>query len=314
MSRIIKAAAAQMGPVQRSQDKTEVVATIDCLLNDAADKGCDLVVLPELALTTFFPRWLVEDEAELDAYYETAMPGDVTRPLFETARRRQVSFYLGYAELIVEAGRKRRFNTSIIVDRNGDVIAKYRKIHLPGHAEPDPRRQFHQFEKRYFEVGDLGFPVWDHLDGRFGMCLCNDRRWPETFRVMGLQGVEMVLLGYNTPTKNSIRYENEELRRFHNRLCMQAAAYQNSTFVIGAAKAGVEDGHGLIGGSAIVHPDGRVIAEAKTDGDELVIAECDLDDCVFNRETIFNFSAHRRTEHYALITDHGATPTKETMT
>ena len=89
------------------------------------------------------------------------------------------------------------------------------------------------------------------MDGVGGMCICSDRRWRETYRVMGLQEVGMVMLGYNTPTLNSLTDdENAELRMFHNHLSMQAGAYQNSTWVVGAAKAGSEDGFDLMGGSA----------------------------------------------------------------
>ena len=136
-----------------------------------------------------------------------------------------------------------------------------------------------------------------------GMCICNDRRWPETFRVMGLQGVELVMLGYNTPSVNSQRpEEGPKMRTFHNRLVLQAGAYQNSTFVIGTAKAGIEDGHPLFGESCIIDPNGEILATAKTEEDELVIAEINLDDCKFGKETIFDFGRHRRIEHYGLIT------------
>src|SRR5438128_1942749 len=70
-------------------------------------------------------------------------------------------------------------------------------------AEFDKERTHQHLEKRYFEPGDLGFPVWRFMGGIFGMCICNDRRWPEVYRVMGLQGVEMVVLGFNTPSVNS---------------------------------------------------------------------------------------------------------------
>src|SRR5690606_16299675 len=123
-----------------------------------------------------------------------------TRPLFEEAARLGVGFYLGYAELVREdGGQTRHYNTSILVGRTGEIIGKYRKIHLPGHAEPEPHLESQHLEKRYFEPGDLGFPVWRAYGGIVGMCICNDRRWPETYRVMGLQGVELVLIGYNTP-------------------------------------------------------------------------------------------------------------------
>ena len=92
------------------------------------------------------------------------------------------------------------------------------------------------------------------------------------------------------------------MRTFHNRLVLQAGAYQNSTFVIGTAKAGTEDGHPLFGESCIVDPNGEILGVAKTEEDELVIAEIDLDDCTFGKRTIFDFSRHRRIEHYGRIT------------
>jgi predicted amidohydrolase len=135
-----------------------------------------------------------------------------------------------------------------------------------------------------------------------GTCICNDRRWPETFRVMGLQGVELVVLGYNTPTLNSLKPgETAETRMHHNHLCMQAGAYQNACWVVGVAKAGDEDGHDLMAGTCIINPDGEIVALAKTNGDEVITFECDLDECAFLKETTFNFEAHRRTEHYGLI-------------
>ena len=79
------------------------------------------------------------------------------------------------------------------------------------------------------------------------MCICNDRRWPETYRVMGLQSVELVLLGYNTPTHIPWEPVYDHLTAFHNHLSMQAGAYQNSTWVVGVAKAGIEEGCDLIG-------------------------------------------------------------------
>ncbi len=213
----------------------------------------------------------------------------------------------GYAELTPEG---RRFNSSILVDKTGRLIGKYRKVHLPGHAELDPERRFQHLEKRYFEPGDLGFPVWRMGAGIFGMCICNDRRWPETYRVMGLQGVEMILLGFNTPTTNPQRSaEGLEQRMFHHRLSIQAGAYQNATWVVAVAKAGVEDGHPLMGGTLIVAPGGEIVAEGKTEADELIIHACDPDATIFGKTTVFDFARHRRIEHYGRITAQtGATP------
>ena len=303
MSRVITAAAGQLGPIQRSEGRDVAVGRMVELMKEAHAKGATFIVFPELALTTFFPRWYMEDQTEVDTYFEASMPNAAVQPLFDAGRMMGVGFYLGYAELIEEGGVLHRYNTAVIVDRAGQIAGKYRKVHLPGHAAYDTARKWQHLEKRYFEVGNLGFPVWETMEGRFGMCICNDRRWPETYRVMGLNKVEMVCLGYNTPTHNSLSDdEGPGLRLFHNHLSMQAGAYQNSTWVIGVAKAGDEDGFPLMGGSAIVAPSGEIVAQAATEEDEVLVAECNLDDCVFGRETIFNFAAPRRPEHYGAIT------------
>jgi predicted amidohydrolase len=283
------------------------------LLKEASESGASLVVFPELALTTFFPRYFMEDPREVESYFEREMPNPAVAPLFDEARKRACGFYLGYAELVEERGRTRRFNTSILVGSDGSVVGKYRKIHLPGHADRRPEAAFQHLEKRYFEVGDLGFPVWRAFGGILGMCICNDRRWPETFRVMGLKGVEMVLLGYNTPDTNIYHPEPVHRRMFHHMLSLQAGAYQNGTWVVASAKAGREDGYGLIGGTAIVAPTGEVAAQALTEADEVVLYDCDLDVGRNIKENIFNFEKHRRIEHYRIITEQtGVIPPEET--
>ena len=301
MARVITVGAAQLGPIARSEPRGDVVKRLLALLAQAHARGCDLVVFPELAPTTFFPRWWMEDQAEIDAFFEREMPGPETRPLFDEARRLGMGFCLGYAELVSEGGRTRRFNTSIIVDRAGQLVGRYRKIHLPGHAEHEPYRAFQHLEKRYFEVGNLGFPVWRAFGGVIGMCICNDRRWPETYRVMGVQGGELICLGYNTPVHNPPAPEHDLLGPFHNHLVMQAGAYQNATWVVGVAKCGREEGCDMIGQSAIIAPSGEIVAMCSTLADELATARCDLDAATSYRETVFNFARHRRPEHYRLI-------------
>ncbi|MFV0491272.1 MAG: N-carbamoyl-D-amino-acid hydrolase [Pseudorhodobacter sp.] len=292
--------AAQMGPNQKSDSRETIVARMIALLEEAAKAGCTLVVFPELALTTFFPRWYMEDWAEVDTWFEHEMPNDATRPLFDRARALNIAISLGYAEMTPDG---HRFNTQILTDQQAGIIGKYRKTHLPGHSEYDTERAFQHLEKRYFEPGDTGFPVWRSQEAIIGMAICNDRRWPETFRVMGLQGVELVVLGYNTPSVNSqMGSEGLEKRLYHSELSMTAAAYQNATWVVGVAKAGDEDGHPLMGGSVIVDPNGFVVARAKTEGDELLVHDCDMDMCNFGKATIFDFARHRRIEHYGLIT------------
>ena len=303
MTRNIIIGAAQLGPISRLESRSSAVNRMIKLMDEAKQQGVELIVFPELALTTFFPRWYIEDQVELDLFFETEMPNPETIPLFKKAAELSMGFYLGFAELIKENGKNRHFNTSILVDDKGSLIGKYRKIHLPGHWENEPDRAFQHLEKRYFETGNLGFPTFEAFGGQMGMCLCNDRRWPETFRMLGLQGAELVMLGYNTPAHYPPVPEHDHLNDFHNHLVMQAGAYQNGTWVVGVAKAGNEENCDLIGGTCIIAPTGEIVAECKTLGDELIVYQCDLDRCTEIKDGIFDFAQHREPENYKLITE-----------
>jgi predicted amidohydrolase len=305
MSRVLTVGAAQLGPIQLAEGRDVAVARMVRLMERAHARGCELVVFPELALTTFFPRHYHENRAEADRWFETAVPSNETAPLFAAARKFNISFHLGYAERTPEG---RHFNTAILVSPAGETLLKYRKVHLPGHAEFDPKRAVQHLEKRYFEVGDLGFPVirapMGNIRLNMGMMICNDRRWPEAWRVLALQSVELVMCGYNTPSLNqsAAGFEAPHLRVFHSHLSVQAGAYQNATFAVAVAKAGTEDGCELFGHSIIVNPQGEIMAQATSWDDELVVADCNLDMCALGRTTIFAFDKHRRPEAYGRIT------------
>ena len=305
MPRLIRLAAAQMGPTSRAEPRDVTLGRLIALLEQAAIQGAQMVVFPELAFTTFFPRWLMEGDA-LAGYFEAAMPNPAVQPLFDRARALGVGFYVGYAELTPEG---KRFNSAITVGPDGAILGKYRKVHLPGSVEPRPGQRFQQLEKRYFDYGDLGFPAfrgpapWHRPV--MGMLICNDRRWPEAWRVYGLQDVELMVMGYNSAAydPNGGNTEGAELRTFHSILAVQSNAYMNATWAVSVAKAGNEDGSGLIGGSCIVSPNGIVVAQAASLSDEVITAECDLDDCRQGKDKMFNFAAHRRPEHYRRIVD-----------
>ena len=302
MSRVLRVAVAQMGGVQLEETRAEVVQRLVSLLAQADDAGARFVVFPELAFTTFFPRYWFDDQAEVDRFFEAEMPSLETRPLFDEARRRGIAFYIGYAELDGGSRPPRRFNTSILVDRHGTVVGRYRKIHLPGHQDHRSGSPFQHLEKRYFEVGDLGFHTNWVDDALIGMAICNDRRWPETYRVLGLQGVELVALGFNTPDTNAFHPQPKHLRMLHHFMVMQAGAYQNCTWVAAAGKTGVEDGHEMIAGSCIIGPTGEIAAQTVAPGDQVISYACDLDLAADTKRNQFNFAAHRRIEHYGLIT------------
>lgn len=303
MTRMLTVAAAQMGPVQRDDSRESVVERLLVMLRDAHAHGVELVVFPELALTTFFPRWFVDDISEADHWYERSMPNAVTQPLFDEAKRLGIGFCLGYALVDTEAdGTVRRWNVQTLVERDGSIVATYKKTHIPGHEHHEPDRPFQHAERYYFEPSPEGFGVWRAFGGLMGMMICNDRRWPESYRVMGLQGVEMILCGYNTPIHYVPDPSQDILQGFHNSLVMQSGAYQNGSWVVGVAKGGVEEGVDSLGQSAIIAPSGQIVAQAFTTGDELVIARCDLDWCYRYKGTLFDFDRYRRPEVYGRIT------------
>lgn len=320
MTRTITIAAAQMGATNLHDSRQETLKRMLALLDQAAAQRADLVLFPELAFTTFFPRHLINDPDELSAFFER---GDVTAspdaaPLFQKSRDLDVDISVGFAEATEDG---ERFNSCVYYHaKTGSVLSKYRKIHLPGEFEPfeDPRAT-NQLEKRYFKPGDLGFsafrvpsPAAD-TEPILGMMICNDRRWPEAWRCLGLQGVELVLCGYNTTafaphlwgsSAQQDPAEAEQKAVFHHQLVMQANSYMNSTYCVCAARAGMDDGKfPLIGGSCVVDPEGKIVAEAKTKDDEIVIAEIDLDLCQPGKTRTFDFARHRRIEHYQRIVE-----------
>ena len=306
MTRRLVVGAAQLGPIAKDESREEVVERLMALLHEAHRRDVELVVYPELALTTFFPRWVIREQAEIDQWFETEMPGPATKPLFDEAKRLGIGFSLGYAELTTdEEGETHHYNTQILVERDGSIVGKYRKVHIPGHEEYEADREFQHAERYYFEASPEGFPVWRSFGGIVGMAICNDRRWPETYRVLGLQGAELILIGYNTPLYYSPDPQQNPLQAFHNHLVMQAGAYQNGAWVVGVAKGGLEEGVELLAHTVIIAPSGQIVAQCITNTDELAVAAIDLDYTKLYKETLFDFDRYGVPEHYRIITEQG---------
>jgi predicted amidohydrolase len=332
MPRTLKIAAAQMGPVHLTSKRPEVISRMLTLLHSASSLGAQAVLFPETAFTTFFPRHLISSQGELDSYFEHGdnIPEAAnTKPLFDEAKKLGIDISVGFAERTEDG---KGYNTSVYYSATkGKVIAKYRKVHLPGTKEPfENPDAINQLEKRYFEPGNLGFKAFrapnlvegaakkgsEKAPGKgdpiMGMMICNDRRWAECWRCYGLHGVEVVLCGYNTvgwapdlwgTRKPMTKEEAEKDAVFHHKLVMQGNSYMNSCFSVSAAKAGLEDGkYDLISGSCITSPEGHILAEAKTKDDEIVFAEIDLEDCRQGKEKTFDFDRHRRIDQYGPIT------------
>ncbi|GAA5894958.1 uncharacterized protein JCM6883_002271 [Sporobolomyces salmoneus] len=325
MPRLLRVAAAQVGRIDRTTPKAEILSRLVALLDQASNQDVKLVVFPETTFSTFFPRYLLDDD-ELEAFFEKESEDGIAqcetvKLFFDKAAELGIDVVVGYGEATPSG---ERYNSASYVAA-GKTVGKYRKIHLPGTHEPfslDPTVT-NQLEKRYFSPGNLGFPAFRAPSLKVstggeespivGMLLCNDRRWAEGWRVLGLQGVEVVCIGYNTTAWapqlwgiDPASMSKEQAYRdamFHHKLVCQANAYTNATFLITAARCGNDDGiHPLISGSMIVDPEGHIVAENKTEEDELVVAEIDLDECQQGKTKTFAFEKHRRIEHYGLIT------------
>src|SRR5690348_14520614 len=162
-------AVAQLGPISLADSRAAAVKRLIALLREAHSRKAKFVVFPELALTTFFPRYWMSEEDAVERFFERSMPGPETKPLFDLAAEMKIGFYLGYAELTPDG---RRFNTAILTDENAKIVARYRKIHLPGHSHHIEAAPFQHLEKKFFEVGNEGFNVWSTQGVRMGMCIC----------------------------------------------------------------------------------------------------------------------------------------------
>lgn len=296
VSRYVKVAAAQMGPNNESMRVKEIIDRMLALMDQAAAEQVEILAYPEMALSTYFPKRIRTD---YDQFFVDAIPPKALSELLARARAAGIVCHIGLCEKVGA----RHFNTAILTDETGAVCGRFRKIHLPGLDHVDPRGLASVYEPYYFETGDTGFQVFPTARARIGIAICQDRRYGETYRCLGLQNAELVLIGYNTPA--------QPLSLEHNELVMRAGAYENSLFVVGVAKAGLEDGVELIGGSCIISPLGVVLAKAATTGDELVAARIDLDQITLARQR-WNFFGRRHPEHYGAIVESVREEWKET--
>jgi N-carbamoyl-D-amino-acid hydrolase len=280
MPRYLKVAAAQMGPNQDGTPREAIVERMLTLLDAAARDGVELIVYPEMALTTYFPKRIRSD---FDQFFETEVPPKALEPLLRRAAATRVAVHVGFCEKADD----RYFNTALLTDRDGRLCGTFRKIHLPGTKAADGFAQV--YEPYYFAHGDTGYRVFDAVGAKVGVAICQDRRYPESYRALALQGAEIILIGYNTPIS--------ALALDLNELCMRAGAYANLCFVVGVAKAGIEDGVELIAGSCIIDPQGQVLAKAATRGDELIVARIDFEQMGPLRKR-WNFLGRRQPQHY----------------
>ncbi|MBA2767804.1 MAG: carbon-nitrogen family hydrolase [Sporichthyaceae bacterium] len=225
-----------------------------------AQQGADLVVLPELWPQGGFSydRW--EAEAQ-------PLDGPVVESLRTAARDLGAMVHMGSLVERDETGRL--FNTSVLIGTAGEVLATYRKVHLFGFGDGEPK---------LMTAGDG--PV---VHGNLGLATCYDLRFPELFRRLLDDGAELVLVVAAWPAK----------RVAHWRLLAQARAVENQSYVVACNTAGTHAGVPMGGGSLVVDPWGQFVAEADTDREQVLVADLDLDLVAQTRQS-FPVLADRR--------------------
>jgi beta-ureidopropionase len=286
MSRMIKVAAAQLGP--STEEKKEVVGRMERLMIEAAERRVDMIGFPELGLTQFFPNRLERD----NEHWFDVLPGPLTERLFGIAREAGIVVVFPYAERDGIS----HYNSALVIDADGRVLGKYRKVHIPAYFPSNRPGGTGSFERLYFAPGNLGFPVFDTSKGRIGVQICYDRMFPEGSRILALKGVEVVFFPHNYAL-----YGFDYRARAWGRL-KQARCYENGFFGVAPNKAGVEEPRNNAGRSMIISPlGGDIVAEGAADREELVMAEIDLDDVAEARKRL-PFWRDRRPETYTELT------------
>jgi len=231
-------------------DKEANLARMERMAREAREEGAELVIFPELSLTGYVCR---------DLYYELAepVPGPSTERLAELARELDLYIIFGLPERGSTSGAV-LYNTAALVGPEG-LVGRYRKMHLPTHSVFE--------EKRYFRLGYQA-DVFETRLGRVGMMICYDTFFPEVARLLRLRGAQLIACISASPG----------VRRTYFEILLSARALENTVHLAYVNLVGHEDGLYFWGGSRLIGPTGSVVAKAKYDEEDLVVAEVDLSD------------------------------------
>ena len=258
-------------------------------IHAAADQGAQIICTQELFLTPYFCQ--TEDHAHF-ALAES-IPGPTTDVLSPIAKEREVVII---ASLFERRAAGLYHNTAAVLDADGSLCGKYRKMHIPD----DPLF----YEKFYFTPGDLGFRSFDTHHGRIGVLICWDQWYPEAARLTALRGAQILFyptaIGWQPPEKDEFGERQhsswETIQRSH--------AISNGVFVAAPNRVGFEAGptHGIEfwGQSFIADPSGRILARGSIADEEIVLADCDLS-LIDEQRTHWPFLRDRRIDAYHRI-------------
>jgi N-carbamoylputrescine amidase len=253
------------------------------LLAEAAAKGAEVVCLQELF---YGPYFCAEQQSRWYELTERVPDGPTVTFMAELARKHQIVLIVSiYEEDLTGV----YYNTAAVIDADGHYLGKYRKMHIP-HCNPG------FWEKFYFRPGNLGYPVFDTRVGKVGVYICYDRHFPEGARCLGLNGAEIVFNPSATVAG---------LSEYLWRLEQPAHAVANGYFVGAINRPGYEDPWRIgefYGQSYFCDPRGQSLAVGRRDGDDVVVADLDLD-LVREVRNTWQFFRDRRPDSYGAIVE-----------
>ncbi|MCP5558804.1 MAG: carbon-nitrogen hydrolase [Verrucomicrobiaceae bacterium] len=268
------------------ETQKEALAKHVDLIRDAAAKGAQIVCLQELFLTPYFCR---TQDTDLFDLAET-IPGPTTEALQPLAKELGIVII---ASLFEKRGPGLYHNTAAIIDADGTLLGKYRKMHIP----QDPGFE----EKFYFTPGDLGYRVWDTKFGRIGVLICWDQWYPEAARLTALAGAQ--ILFYPTAI-GWLASEKAELGKAQHtawETVQRGHAVANGCFVAAVNRTGNEGETEFWGQTFVANPYGEIIEKAAVSKEEVLIVPCDLKE-VEDFRRIWPFFRDRRIDTYAALT------------
>ena len=256
-------------------------------IEEAAAGGARLVCLQELFASVYFCQQLKHEYFGL----AESIPGPLTERFGALAKRLGVVLLLPVYE---KRAPGLYFNSCAVIDADGSLLGVYRKMHIPH----DPQFE----EKFYFAPGDLGFRAWDTAVGRIGVLICWDQWYPEAARLTALHGAEILFyptaIGWLAPEKA----EHGERQHQSWEIIQRSHAVANGCYVAAANRCGHEAPDGSLGiefwgRSFVADPAGAVVALASTEGEEVLVAEVDLD-LVRQQREVWPFLRDRRVDAY----------------
>ena len=283
MSRTVRVGVFQMRMAQDAG--TNLKRAVD-FIHKAADQGADIVATPELFTSLYFCQ------REDAAYFDLAepIPGSSTEALGRVARERGITIV---GSLFEKRAAGLFHNTAVVMDKRGEMVGKYRKMHIPD----DPN----YYEKFYFTPGDLGFQSFRTEKANVGTLVCWDQWYPEGARLTAMKGAEVIFY----PTAIGAHAREPEGAPHRQRdaweTIQRSHAIANGVFVAVANRIGVEEEMRFWGNSFICDPLGQILAKGSQDKEEVLVAECDLGEIDRTREG-WPFFRDRRIDAYAPIT------------